>query len=419
MSHFAEEAEKAVLGAIIVDPDSLLQASDILGPEDFSTTAHRVIFNALFELYQLGEKIDLITLVDRLKSTGHIKQAGGEEYIADIASELVTSANIKFHSRIVHEKSLLRRTCAWAQAVTEQSKNGIDNIPEWLGQIESDLIEISQAAKSKTSPYTHDILKELGEYWNDSLSGKEICVRPPDFLKPIIPGFYPKHLWIIGGYTGKGKSKFLNQLLVDAMDAGAKIILFSIEDSREEKMMGLISNLADIPYKALITGKITGYEDRIEKAKKMIAKWNPIIYDDVRTVDDIRLKAKKHKIREGIDIIAIDYLQNLAIRNTLYETMADAAGKLYALVKELKITCLAVSQIDNESAKKESNIIGLKGAGELAAAAHIVLWLTRVRGEGRERHLDCSIKKNRAFGETGKIELTFTEKWTGVMQRHL
>ncbi|KAF0146159.1 MAG: replicative DNA helicase [Nitrospirae bacterium] len=419
MSHFATEAERAILGAIIAEPDTLLQASDIICPEDFSTTSHRLIYNALFDLYQLGEKTDFIALIDRLKEKGHIQQAGGEDYIIDIANDHISSASIKLHSRIVHDKSLLRRAGAWAQTVADQSKNGIEDIPEWLGKVESELVELAQSAKSKTSPYTDDILKTLDQYWDDSLNGKEICIAPPAFLKEPIPGFYPKHLWIIGGYTGKGKSKFLNQLLVDAMDAGAKILLFSLEDSREEKMMGLISNLADISYKALITGRITGYEDRIEKAKKMIAKWNPIIYDDVRTVDDIRLKSKKHKIREGVDIIAIDYIQNLAIRNTLYETMADAAGKLYALVKELKVTCLAVSQIDNESAKKESNIIGLKGAGELAAAAHIVLWLTRVKGQGKERHMDCTIKKNRPFGETAKIELTFTEKWTGLTGRSL
>ena len=412
------EAEQSILGAIAVDPDALLRASDILEPSDFSRTAHRLIYEAMLDLYSLGETIDIISLVTRLETKGVLEQVGGAPYISAIASEVPTSANIAYHSRIVHQKALIRKTGAWAAAVALQSQNGIEDITAWLGKVESELIDIAQTAKSKTSPYTTDILTELKQYWDDSLNGKENCIAPPDFLKEPIPGFYPKHLWMIGGYTGKGKSKFLNQLLVDAMDAGGKILLFSLEDSREEKMMGLISNLADVPYKALITSRITGYETQIEQAKKMIAKWNPIIYDDVRTVDDIRLKAKKHKIKDGIDIIAIDYIQNLAIKNTLYETMADAAGKLYAMVKELKVTCLVVSQIDNESAKKESNIIGLKGAGELAAAAHIVLWLTRVTGKGKERFLDCSIKKNRAFGETGKFELTFTERWTGVTRRY-
>ena len=301
--------------------------------------------------------------------------------------------------------------------MAEQSKNGIEDIPAWLGKIESGLIDIAQSAKSKTSPYTSDIIKSIEQFWNDSLEGKKVCYAPPDFLDGPIPGIYPKHLILIGGYTGKGKTIFMNQILCDIMGEGGKAIVFSMEDSREEKLLRMVANIADIYYKDLITGRISGYESQIEKAKKLIAKWNPIIYDDIRTMDDIRLKVKKHKIKDGVDIVAIDYIQNLAIKNTLYETMADAASKLYAMCNELSVTGLVVSQIDNESAKKESNIIGLKGAGELAAAAHIVLWLTRETGKEKNRHINCTIKKNRPFGETGKLELTFTEKWTGVTKR--
>lgn len=417
MSHFPTEAEQSILGAILLAPDALLQASDIIEPSDFSATAHRLIYESMLDLYQLGENIDIISLITRLEAKGVLKQIGGSDFIASLASEAVTSANIAFHSRIVRQKSLIRLTGAWAAAVAEQSKNGIEDIPAWLGKIESGLIDIAQSAKSKTSPYTSDIIKSIEQFWNDSLEGKKVCYAPPDFLDGPIPGIYPKHLILIGGYTGKGKTIFMNQILCDIMGEGGKAIVFSMEDSREEKLLRMVANIADIYYKDLITGRISGYESQIEKAKKLIAKWNPIIYDDIRTMDDIRLKVKKHKIKDGVDIVAIDYIQNLAIKNTLYETMADAASKLYAMCNELSVTGLVVSQIDNESAKKESNIIGLKGAGELAAAAHIVLWLTRETGKEKNRHINCTIKKNRPFGETGKFELTFTEKWTGVTKR--
>lgn len=411
------EAERAILGAIIIEPDSLLQATDIIGSDDFSSPAHRIVFEALIDLYQLGEQIDIISLTERLRIKNQLNLIGGQDLITALAIESIGGANIRYHSRLIHDKAILRRAGDWAFKISEQSKNGIEDVSMWLGKIESDLIDIAQSAKSKTSPYTEDIVKSIEQQWNDFLEGKKVYIAPPEFLSDQIPGIYPKHLILIGGYTGKGKTIFLNQILCDIMGEGGKVLLFSLEDSREEKLLRMISTVSDIRYKDLVTGRIAGHESQIAKAKKLISQWNPIIYDDIRTMDDIRLKCKKHKIKDGIDVVAIDYVQNLAIKKTLYETMADAAGKLYAMVNELSIAGLIVSQIDNESAKKESDIIGLKGAGELAAAAHIVLWLTREKGKGKERFINCTLKKNRTFGELGKIELTFSEKWTGVTRR--
>lgn len=413
----AIDAEKAILAAGIMEPESLLQITDIIETNDFYKESHKLIFHALLDLFQLGEPIDIVSLQEKLKTQGNLDNAGGENYITDIAISHITAANVKYHAKIVHKKSLLRKTGAWAHTVEEQSRNGIEDVNEWLGKIETDFINITQTSRSKNSPRADKIIQSIHQFWEDSLSGKAVCVPPPDFLEDHIPGCYPKHWWMIGGYTGKGKSIFLNQILCDIMGEGGKTLIFSLEDSREEKLMRMIANLADINYKKLMTGRVSDVKGQIRAAEKALEKWNPIIYDDVRNMDDIRLKTKKHKIQDGINIVAIDYYQNLAIKNNLYETMVDAAVTTDAMVKELGITCIGVSQIDNESAKKDSGIIGLKGAGELAAAAGIVLWLTRGKGKGKERHMDCTIKKNRPFGETGTIELEFSNLWTQVHKR--
>lgn len=377
-----------------------------------------MIYVTLLDLYQLGEEISLISVFERLRAKSQLDSVGGEGYITSLAFELPTAANIAYHARLVHQKALLRRVEQWALKISEQSKNGIEDVSQWLGEIESQLIDITTIAKGKKDPAASGILKEIKKYFNSVLNGESVYVPSPDFLEDPIPGFYP-HLWMIGGYTSKGKSSLLNQILVDALGNGGRALVFSVEESREEKMMRMISNIEDIPYKALMTGRITGYEERIRKAEKQILEWNPIIYSDVRNMDEIYLKTKKHVIQDKINIVMLDYVQNLLIKNTLYETMVDASVKLFAMTRDLGITVIGVSQIDNESAKKESNIIGLKGAGELASAADIVLWVTRVKGQGKERHLDCTIKKNRPFGEVGKIELTFSEKWTSIYKRNL
>ena len=129
------------------------------------------------------------------------------------------------------------------------------------------------------------------------------------------------------------------------------------------------------------------------------------------------MKAKKHKLQDDISLIAIDYVQNIHGSGDLYQDMRAVSMDLDKLKKDLSVTVIALSQVTNESAKMNSEVIGLKGAGELAAAADIVLWLKRVKGEGKERFLDCEIRKNRPFGVTGIIPLTFSKKWTRLDRR--
>ncbi len=146
-------------------------------------------------------------------------------------------------------------------------------------------------------------------------------------------------------------------------------------------------------------------------------QYRPIIYDDIRTTDEIRLKTKKHKLQDDIQIVAVDYAQNLRGSGSLYERMSDAAEKLFSMGRELGVTVIVLSQVNNESVKEESPVIGLKGAGELAAAADIVLWLKRNKGFGKERELDVEIRKNRPFGVTGMIPMQFSEKYTKIDRR--
>lgn len=412
------QAEEAVLGAILIEPNSLLRANEIIQHDDFYRTTNGKIFDAMHDLFELGDPIDVITVCERLKQKGYLEECGGESYIASLAFEIPTAANVAYNARIIKNKSILRKIGAWAADTYNLSRNGVENIGDFISTIEGHLIDIAASAKSKKDPSIRSIIDRLRQFRNRITNGEIIYTAVPDFLEDFVPGFYP-NFWIIGGYTGKGKSNFMNQIIVDGQGNGAKALIFTTEESADEKTNRMISNIGDISFKTLQKGNVTGYEERIEKAENVILKWDPIIYDDVRTTDEIYLLTRKHVIQDKINIVCLDYVQNLFIKNTLYETMVEASVKLFAMSRLLGITVIAVSQIDNESAKKESNIIGLKGAGELAAAADVVFWLTRVKGTGKERFIDCTIKKNRTFGDTGKVELTFSEKWNYISKRHL
>lgn len=409
------EAEKSILGSILQKPDTLLSTSDIISAEDFLDIRHKLIYNALLDLYQLREPIDLITVVDRLQTKGELETVKAS-YVASLIENFYT-APIK-HAEIVKHKSLVRKIKNWFKAETDKTENDIEDIKKWLGDIEANVIELAQEIKVKKSPHAIDIIYDIHQDWQNPAK-KYIPIQTfEEFNKEAaIPGFMPGHLYVIGGYTSVGKSTLLAQLAIDVCEQEKSVCIFSIEDSRQEKMFKIIGNIANVTQRKLITGNITGYESRISDAEARIKKYKLSIYDDINTVDQIRLKIKKHKLQQGLDVVFLDYIQNIGGSPKIYERMSSAILSLWNMAKELQITMVVLSQVSNEAMRSDSEVIGLKGAGELASSADVVLWLSRTKGDGKERLLNCDIRKNRAFGVTGMLLLQFSEFFTRIEAR--
>ena len=418
MPHQDIEAEKMVISAILQEPDSLLRAADIIETGDFYSSNHRLIYAAFHELYKVGVKIEPITVRNQLKLKGNDEQIGGINYLFSCLDIMPTAANIKVHSRIIKDASIKRRIAAWLTQKQEVVSNG--QAPhEILSLMESEIVGLSELIKSKRDPHAAGIMLDIVKYWEELKAGTKKFVQTDIKIGESIPGYFPGHLWMIGGYTSSGKSTYLAQTILDIAQWNGRCLVISTEDSREEKMMKLIANKVDIPQKYLLTGEIMEYQrESIARAMVEIKEGcRPIIYDDVRTADEIRLKAKKHKMQDDIQVVAIDYVQNLRGSGSLYERMSNAAETLFSMGRELGVTVIVLSQVNNDSAKEESPIIGLKGAGELAAAADIVLWLKRNKGFGKERELDVEVRKNRPFGVTGIIPMQFSHKYTKIEKR--
>lgn len=402
-------AERQVLGAVIVSTgDALIRAMEILGPDDFYKEQHREVFAACIDLFNESVKPDLISLSSRLKGVG--------VYLSDVVTETPTDANIAKHARIVKEKSVLRRVDKWAKLITEKIQGDV-KAKDLLISIERDIISLSETMQEKSSPDIESILIELHEHWGKQKSDHKTHIQVDRFFTESIPGLYPGHLWVIGGYTSSGKSTLLAQILRTALEDDARTVIFSTEDSRKDKAIKLLSNISDVSQKRLITGDFNEYQQLVNVGVDRIHKMPLVIYDDIYSVDEMRIKAKKHKMQGGLDVMAIDFIQNIQGEGSLYETMSKAIVDIQKLAKELDVTMLILSQVNNESMRGDSEVIGLKGAGELAAAADIVLWLKRSKKYGEERFLDCEIRKNRPFGKTGIVPLTYSEHWTRIEKR--
>jgi hypothetical protein len=249
--------------------------------------------------------------------------------------------------------------------------------------------------------------------WYDSVQHGHIKFVPGlPLLQEYIPAWIPGHLIVLTGYTSAGKSQLLSQITASTAGVNeSETLVISVEDSTLEKKMSLIGVISGCHKRNMLLG-IPGYDEIIEQSEQTINHWPLHIYDDVYTVSEIEDKIKEHKPK----IVVIDYIQNLRLQGgSIYERISSATPLLFQMASRHQCTLFVVSQIDNQSAKDETEgFIASKGAGELVAAAHSVIHLKKGRSEGNWDKVEIYIKKNKAFGKCGKIDCNFNQTWTAI-----
>lgn len=409
------EIEKVVLGIMLSREDDLVRIIDQLTALDFYSRAHQRIFNAAADLYREGEPVNLVTLTNYIRDQGLLEEVGGAVYMTEILGLGDYFTGLKKYISILKDKALLRRIEHFGASIAQKASEPADG-KALLAEMEASVLDLSQATADKKRPDVPSIMVEIEEDWRRAAAGEQVCIpASKDLFSDALPGYYPGHTIVIGGYTSSGKSTLLAQMVVDICRKGGTMIIFSMEDSRKEKIIKIIANITDIYQKTLLVGTLNDWQrNQIERAKQEITTWKLKIYDDVYDVDEMRLMVKKEKLRGPVDAIGIDFIQNIQGRGELYDRLADAAPKIHKMGKDLNLTPIVLSQVTNESMKGDSEIIPFKGAGEIAAAADLAFWIKRVKGEGKERRLECELKKNRPFGETGVKHLQFSKSYTRI-----
>lgn len=419
--HISPETERCVLGSMILSINALVIAADTLYGEMFYERRHQLIFNAIVDSYTETGKIDLIILSTALKDPirNALVTVGGSAYLSEILNDVPTTSNIRSHCKTVKKLYTLRRIELFGYRAAETAGSGSDP-DEILRTISGQLLDLSEDQVEKTEPSVLAILAEIKNKWRDIQAGKRFHIDVSDELfGDVILGWYPGHVVTIGGATSSGKSLILSQIIVDAAEEGASQIIFSLEDSRHEKMYKILGNLSNVPQRNQIKGVFDDDErQRLKDAQGIVSAWPLLIYDDVRTIEGMRLKIKKAQMKGKVDIVAIDFIQNISEPGSLYERMSNAAITLQGMAKSLGVTMIILSQIDNESTRNpNANFIGLKGAGELAAASDVAIWISKDKKGSKERDIRLSIRKNRAFGVVGGRDLQFSPRWTRIERR--
>ena len=421
------EAEQSVLGAILLDNDALHEAVELLKAEDFYREAHRKIYQAMTELYSKNEPVDLITLNNYLKGRNELEEVGGVQYLSSLASFVPTSANVKYHSRIVREKALVRNLL---HSVTDIAKNVYDNeldTDELIDYAEKKIFDLSDK-KIKTSFFTmKELISDTFVTIERLYDKKESITGVPSGFKDmdeLTTGFQKGDLIIIGGRPGMGKTAFclnISQHVGIAMKE--PVAIFSLEMAKEQLVMRMLCSEAKVDSNKVRKGFINKRDDwnKLTNAAGKLAE-SLIFIDDSSglSVLEMRAKARRLKQQHGLSLVIVDYLQLMRGRGKFErreQEIAEISRSLKALAKELQVPVIALSQlnrgVETRGGNKNPTLADLRESGAIEQDADVIIFLYRDQKDDMDSKgkviVDIAKQRN---GPTDKISLTFLDYCT-------
>lgn len=422
------EAEQSVLGAILLENEAISTAIENLAPNDFYKEAHKQIFIAMLNLYEKSEPIDLITLTEQLSRKEMLEKVGGASYLTTIAGMVPTSANVKYHSKIVKEKATLRNLITTATEIITTSYDTDQNVNEVLDQAESKIFSISETMVKQSYVHIKKIVRDTIEMVDKLYNKKELITGlPTGFmdLDETTTGFHPGDLIVIGARPGMGKTAFALNIVTNAAIAEKRpIAVFSLEMTKEQLVLRMMCSEAEVDSKTVRSG-YTSKEDyrKLVNAAGRLSEAPIYIDDSFNSVLDIRAKSRRLKSEHGLDLIVIDYLQlmsGVGAYSAREQVISDISRSLKALAKDLSVPVIVISQLNRSCEMRGNNkrplIADLRESGAIEQDADIILFL--YRGEyypdvkdAEEGVAELNIAKQRN-GPTRVIKLSFIDKYT-------
>jgi len=412
------EAERAVLGAILLEKDSLPRAVEVLKPSDFYKEGHRKIFEAMIALFERSEPVDLLTLREELRRRAELEEVGGEVALATMVEEAATAAHVSTYAEIIREKALLRELICIATELIGESYAARENVDALLDQAEQRVFQLSERRLQGTAVPVRSILKETFEYIERLHERKEHITGLAtgiDELDRKTAGLQPSEFIIIAGRPSMGKTSFaLNIARHAAIALRRKVLILSLEMSKEHVAQRLLCGEARMDLHKVRTGnldppdwpRLTSAAGRLHEA--------PIFIDDqaALSVLEARAKARRMKAEHGLDLVVLDYLQLMRGRHSenRQQEIAEISRSLKALAKELRVPVVALSQLSRavEARAQKDYRPQLSDLRECVAGETLV-----VLADGRRipiRDLVGTAPEALAMSPTGKIVAAKSER---------
>lgn len=410
------DAEKSVLGAILLDPDALVKVVEFLRPEHFYKEAHSSIYAAILSLYENREPADLITVQDQLKKMKSLKESGGVVYLTELVNFVPTAANVEHYGKIIKDYAT-RRNMLSASAKIARFAQDIEEVDDMLDKAEQTLYDISQdrvhqefVPVKKTLEITFERLDELSKT-RGALRGVPTGFKK---LDQMLSGLQKEDLIILAARPSMGKSSLaINIAQAAAIDHGRKIGFFSLEMGRESIVDRMISAQGDIDNWRISTGNLAPEDfEKYGIAAGELAE-APIFIDDTPGISvlEMRTKSRRLQMEQGLDLIIVDYLQLIQGKNleSRVQEVTYISQSLKNLARELKVPVLALSQlsraVEQRGGVKKPQLADLRDSGSIEQDADVVMFLYRPNEEDRE-NMVIEIAKHRN-GPTGEIPLYF------------
>ena len=422
------EAEQSVLGAMLIDPRCIPQVIEELVGEDFYLQANRDIYNTMYRMFNFSAVIDPVTVLDEMKLAGVFDENTSRSYILQLMDVTPTSANVMEYVRIVKDKSLLRQIYNTAGELTELVREGGETASHVLDLAEQRIYSIRQGRNSQGLEPLSAILVDVFQHLQElSEAGSEVPGLASGFidLDRTLTGIHPSELVLLAARPGMGKTSFaLNVLLHAGKFSGKTVVFFSLEMSREQLALRLISSEAYLDNKKLLTGRLSPDDwDNVSLAVAALSRTRILIDDNpALTVADMNAKCRR---LDNLGLVVIDYLQLMTSAGgksysgeNRQQAVSDISRMLKIMAKDLQVPVLCLSQLSRANEKREDKrpmLSDLRESGAIEQDADIVMFLYRddyYNEDSEKRNIaECIVAKNR-HGETGKVELRWMPDYT-------
>lgn len=411
------DAEQSLLGALLIDKDAIVKISEILHPANFyRTEQHGLIFEAIQDLFERREPIDLVTVTEELKRKSIYDKVGGSAYLASLVNLVPTSAHIEHYAKIIKDHAIRRNLISQATALVQRAYDEGERVEDLLESAEAGIFSLSQEHVSRDFLPIKDALTESFDRLDElqKSSGKLRGV-PTGFrdLDSKLAGMQASNLIILASRPGQGKTSMaLNIAQYVAVTAGLPIGMFSLEMSQEELVDRLLVAQADIEAWKLKTGRLDEKDfDKLSLAMGELAE-APIYIDDTPgiSISEMRTKARRLQIEHGLKLLIVDYLQLIKGRNleNRVQEVSEISQNLKNLARELKVPILAISQLSRaveQRGSRRPQLADLRESGAIEQDADVVMFIYREDLEHIEQ-VTLDIQKHRN-GPIGEIQLVF------------
>lgn len=423
------EAEQAILGSMLTDKDAVISALEVLKPEAFYREDNKAIYEAIVNLYNRAEPIDIITVKSELVSTGKFETIGGLEYLAILPDKVPTSANVEQYIKIVEEKALLRNLIKTANEIINLGYSQTEEVDDIMDMAEKKIFDILKQKNQTGFTPIKDVLVETFAQIERLYNKSDVITGIPTGFIELdykTAGLHNSDLVLVAARPAMGKSAFVINIAANAaIRSGVPVVIFNLEMSKEQVANRILCSEAMVDSNKVRTGKIEEEDwTKLASALGPISE-APIYIDDTPGISimEIRAKCRKLKLEKNIGLVIIDYLQLVTAsgkkNSSREQEISEISRSLKILAKELNVPVIALSQLSRAPEQRKDDhrpiLSDLRESGAIEQDADIVMFLYRddyYNENSEEKNIAEVILAKHRGGSTGTVKLAWLGDYT-------